>query len=239
MLLQSQYGKNLLDASILGKKYEEQELSENGIDTLIRMMKSRPISKEMVDACCLDLYQHRLYFLRSTSQKNEIMYQNTVEPMLNYCINAFQKYYDFTFIDGGEIEQMPKKFLEQADVIVWNLNQNQNIIEETIDHAKEFATKSFYLIGNYEIPSKFTKQYMVRNLKIKRNQIAVIPHNVTIQDAASEGTLLKTFLLIKDSTKDEINYEFVSEVESATEKLMNFCNHLEDDLSKKEKRVLV
>ena len=221
-LMQIKCTRDSLEAVFLGNQ-EELMFKENGIDSLVSMMKSKPISKEMIDSCSVNLYRNRLYLLPNTMQVNTSMYDTTIHPMLRYCMNAIQQYYDVLFVDLGNVTN-PSDFVitEQADIVVWNLCQNKHVFQECFEQNKVKGKKQFYIIGNYDSNSKYNLHYIQHNYKISSKQIGVIPYNTMIRDSYSESTLLKLLLQIDRSTKDECNYFFMKELSNTVEKLTQY-----------------
>lgn len=228
-LMQAQYEKNCLDHGFLGEREKELEVQENGIDTLVRMIKSEPITKEMIDSCSVNLYQNRLHILPGTAQNNLAMYETVIQPMLIYCMNAIQVHYDVTCVDLGRVTEWKRnRMLEQADVIVLNLSQNHCVLEDSFGRKLDYQHKIFYIIGNYDPVSKYNLNYIHKKYKVSFRRIGVLPYNSMFRDACSDGNIVKLMTQINDSTKDEMNYYFVKELKVTAEKLLKFSQEPKD-----------
>lgn len=224
-MLHAQPRTHVLDDIFLRQRYPPSDLYDNGMDALIRMIKSERITKEMIESSAVDLYQNRLHLLPATSIRNHAMFESTVLPALIYCINAIQAYYDYTFVDLGDITvEQGDRWIQQADIIVWNLSQNRTVLEELKVPKESDRTKMFYVIGNYDPCSQYNVNYIRKKLNVSWKQIGVIPYNVMFKDAISDGSLIKYISQIVNSSKDEINHYFYCELEKTTTKLLQCMN---------------
>lgn len=222
-LMQAQYEKNYLDHAFLGERQKELEIQGNGIDSLVRIIKSEPITKEAIDSCSVNLYQNRLHLLPGTAQNNLAMYEAMICPMLIYCMNAIAANYDVTYVDLGLVTDWKcNPLLDQADVIVLNVCQNQSVIADSFGMDSKYREKIFYLIGNYDPVSKYNINYIQKKYKVPKRRIGMIPYNSMYRDAFSDGTVIKLMTQIYHSTKDEMNYYFVRGLRVTVEKLMLF-----------------
>lgn len=228
-LMQAQYEKNYLDHGFLGERKKELEVQENGIDSLVRMIKSEPITKEMIDSCSVNLYQNRLHLLPGTAQNNLAMYETVIQPMLIYCMNAIQTHYDVICVDLGRVTDWKRnRMLDQADVVVLNLSQNHCVLEDSFWMNLGYQHKIFYVIGNYDPVSKYNLNYIHKKYKVPLRRIGVLPYNSMFRDACSDGNIVKLMTQINDSTKDEMNYYFVRELKVTVEKLLQFSQAPKD-----------
>lgn len=228
-LMQAQYETNYLDHGFLGERRQELDVQENGIDSLVRMIKSEPITKEMIDSCSVNLYQNRLHLLPSTAQNNLAMYETLIQPMLIYCMNAIQVHYDITCVDLGRVTDWKRnRMLDQADVIVLNLSQNHCVLADSFRMDFGYQHKIFYVIGNYDPVSKYNLNYIHKKYKVPLRSIGVIPYNSMFRDACSDGNIVKLMMQINESTKDEMNYYFVRELKVTVERLLQFSQAPKD-----------
>ena len=234
-LMQAQYEKNYLDHGFLGERQQSLEVQENGIDSLVRMIKSEPITKEMIDSCSVNLYQNRLHILPSTVQNNLAMYETVIQPMLIYCMNAIQAHYDVTCVDLGTVTDWNRnRMLDQADVIVLNLSQNHCVLADSFGMNLGNQHKIFYVIGNYDPVSKYNLNYIHKKYKVPLRRIGILPYNSMYRDACSDGSIVKLMTQINDSTKDEMNYYFVKELKTTVDKLLKF-SQVPKDIMKSER----
>ena len=222
VMMQTLYDKNHLDEAFFQGNRQSVEFGDCGIDTLTRMIKSERINKEMIYSCLMELIPKHLYLLPGTLWSNVDLYQNVITPALNYCMNAINQQFMLTIIDLGTItSNESNRILEQADVIVMNLSQNQKVIQESISIFN--ASHVFYLIGNYDLYSKYNIQYIHRTYHIPMNQIGIIPYNSMFRDAYSDGEVIKYLCQIEGATKEEINHEFSKQVKCTAEKLYEYA----------------
>lgn len=222
-LMQARFEKNYLDHVFLGEIQKKLEVQENGIDMLVRMIKSEPITKEAIDSCSVNLYQNRLHLLPGTTQNNLAMYETAIWPMFIYCMNAIEINYDVTYVDLGMVTDWKSNpLLDQADVIVFNVCQNHCVLADCFGMNTKYQDKIFYLIGSYDPVSKYNINYIHMKYKVPKRRIGMIPYNAMFRDAFSDGTIVKLMTQIYSSTKDEMNYYFIKELGMTVERLLLF-----------------
>lgn len=238
VLMQSQFTKNYMEESLYhGERFEENPGQENGMDAMFRMMKSEPITKDMIDSCSIQLYRNRFYLLPPTIQQDSSMYEMNITPILVYCMNAVNLYYDVVFLDAGTIQDWQKnRLLESADLVVMNLSQNEHALKSCF--SMEFCQRKnlFFLIGNYDPVSKYNLVYLCKRYKIPLGRVGVLPYNSMFRDSYSDGQIVKFMSQIIESTKDEMNYYFITEVAKTAQKMMDLCQKQADRRKKKSDR---
>ena len=87
-----------------------------------------------------------------------------------------------------------RKILQQADLVVVNLNQNLPLLSHFFRNYSSIQEKAFYLIGNYDGKSELTKSAIMKQFHIPGAKIGTIPHDTGFSDAMSRGQLIP-FLL--------------------------------------------
>ena len=228
-LMQAQYQKNHLDEIFIHKDWQETGQQVNGIDSLARIIKSEPITKEMMDSCSISLCQGKLFLLPATLWNNSDLYETAIDPMLIYCMNAINQEYDITYMDLGKVKDFTSnQLLFHADVIVVNLCQNHSVLEEYFTMKHEWKQKVFYLIGNYDPISKYNLQYIHRRYHVPMEMMGVLPYNSMFKDACSDGAVVKFLSQIEHSTREEMNYYFIRELADTVEKLSRHKKKVEE-----------
>ena len=125
------------------------------------------------------------------------------------------------------------ELLEEADLIVVNLNQNIRIIKRFFDSEVylKYADKCFYIIGLYNEDSKFNRYNLGRKFPFEKKNIAtkisgksdnigIIPYNINFSDAENSGKSIEYFLKNINIQKKSINYNFFSEIEKNVEMIL-------------------
>lgn len=232
-LMQAGCQQNHLDEAFLRNDWQDHSQQENGIDSLTRIIKSEPITKETMDSCSVDLYQRKLFLLPGTLWKSPDLYDTVIYPMLIYCMKAINEEYDITYMDLGKVVDFKRSnLLLHADVIVMNLCQNHNVLEQYFSLQQECQRKVFYLIGNYDPISKYNLQYIHKQYHIPYERLGAIPYNSMFKDAYSEGAVVRFLTQIEHSTKEEMNYYFVQELTHTVDKLNH---HIQKIIEEKQK----
>jgi len=235
-LMQTQFGNRGLDWAFLGQPVQAEEGQENGIDGLIRMIKSEPVTKEMLDSCSIGFLQNRLLMLPGSVEQEACMYEQMVKPMVVYCMNAAYMHYEMVLIDAGCWDLRKRQALfDYADVIVMNLSQNVQVLNDCYAVDDIYRKKMFYLIGLYDAMSKYNVPWIRHRYKIPKERLAVVPYNAMFRDAYSDGQVLKYITQIHLSTREEMNYDFEQQVMNAGKKIIAFGERLKPGITVRKK----
>jgi len=236
LLMHNEFNNSSLDESLMSQ-YEldskDDSMFDIGIDALARFSKYNKLNKESIESYTTALIKGKLDLLIGTSMKNrEAFYKvfNEVNENIFYNLN---KYYDFVFSDATAGDNYSMKLLEEADLIVVNLNQNIRIIKRFFDSEiyLKYADKCFYIIGFYNEDSRFNRYNLVRKFPFekknitskisgKSNNVGVVPYNINFSDSENSGRSIEYFLKNLNIQKKSINYSFFYEIEKNVETIL-------------------
>ncbi len=231
LVTQTQYRMNDLEDAAVGragrKDFREQFYQDMGIDSLIRCLKRKQITKADIENCCIQLLPDEEFILLPGSQcENYEVFQENVGETVRTVLEEAEKYYDYVFVDtnpGGD--RMSRQLLQAADFIVVNLSQNVGVIDRFFwDYPEELRGKRvFFLFGSYLADSC----YNLSNLRyryelIRRNNAAVIPMNVGFMDAIAGGNVRNYFAKNLECEPGDANYTFMQEVGATVRKMTEY-----------------
>lgn len=201
---------------------DKEYLMDVGIDALTRNIKTSPLDREIIENCTISFLNKQLNLLPGTAKINKEIYENDINRTITGILRAVEQYYDFVFIDTNSGKNdLTKRILDDADLIIVNLSQNKSMVEEYEMNYKFENKKVFYLIGNYDLNSRYTIKNMFKSYHwMKEKNTAVIPYNTEYMDALSDGQTIQYILKNMYCDKNDSNRFFIKEVKAAAEKIM-------------------
>ncbi|MCH5252271.1 MAG: hypothetical protein J1F22_04795 [Lachnospiraceae bacterium] len=192
---------------------------EIGLGKLLQMVEQgEKLSKESFYSLVSDYLGKRLFYIPSEGVK----YADFLEYQMNKeCIRTMrylEHYGDMVFVDTSASPLVSsRKILQQADLVVVNLSQNNQMLDHFFRNYSSIRQKAFYLIGNYDERSELTKGAIMTQYRIPGSRIGTIPHNVQFSDAISEGMIIPFLLKNYSCEKGEANYPFMAAAKEAVE----------------------
>ena len=107
------------------------------------------------------------------------------------------------------------QILEEADIVVVNIDQEQAAWDDFFEHFEGLASKSIFLVGQYEKENPFDQEQLRKEYRIPKERIGAVPYNIDLRMAAAEGRIIP-FLnrnYLRSSRAE--NSEFMSQLKQA------------------------
>lgn len=216
-VLQSHFSLNNLELPLLGKEMNADDFSEIGIDALIRDIKSRPLTPEIIHNDSISLLEKRLALFPGTEKRSREVYEKDIEGIFKAILEEVAGCYDDVFIDvASGYNPFSKSVVESSDLTVVNLSQNIYVLQRYFNMPVETG-KVQYLIGNYDSNSRYNLKNLQKLFQPLKHKTGVIPYNVEFVDAQNEGAVISFFLKNIDCSRESSNYEFIQSVKMMTE----------------------
>ena len=187
VLLENHYSyKNIASMVLPGEQIEQ--LKESGRyynrDGIEYVLKLRHATMPL-------LYTSMYYLPQSYIINKEVFnYEfSLVYKKLFYNLEVFS---DNVFIDTERNENLSSNaILTEADLVVVNLVQDKVALREFFDNYSSIQEKSVYLIGAYQPELLFNYRRICYEYHIPRDRIGIIPYNIELSEAMSEGRILQ------------------------------------------------
>lgn len=236
LLMHNEFSNSSLDEVFLSKN--ELDDSNNimfdiGIDALIRYSKYNKLDKESISNYTTSVLKGKLDLLQGTTMKNKNEFYNVLNEANENLFYNSKKYYDFIFSDATAGNYYSNELLENADLIVVNLNQNIRIIRRFFKSNiyEKYKDKCVYIIGKYNKKSKYNKKNLIRKFEFNKTnliskfigsneKLGVIPYNIEFCDSLNEGKVTEYFLKNLQLKKNDINYYFFNELKDSVEMIL-------------------
>ena len=194
--------------------------TQNGIDGLVKLMKSNKISSDIITNYTKIVFKDRLEILLGSK---------TIEDKSTYypdIIKMANQFYDLVFVDlDNSINEFSRsQILKDSNLIIANVNQRLASIDEFNDACEEEeyleSNKVLVLIGRYDKYSKYNSKNITRYLGRKK-EILTIPYNTLYFEATEEAGVPDMFLKFRNLTDSEDrNGFFIQEVKRASEAII-------------------
>lgn len=194
--------------------------TQNGIDGLIRLMKSNKITPDIITNYTKIVFKDRLEILLGSQ---------SLEDKSNYypdIIKLANRFYDLVLVDlDNTINEFARMtILKDSNLIIANLNQRLSSLNEfnEIRKTDEFlnTNKVLIIIGRYDRFSKYNSKNIARYLGEKK-QVLTIPYNTLFFEATEEAGVPDMFLKFRKITDTEDrNGFFIQEVKRASEAII-------------------
>lgn len=232
LITQTQYAMNDMEDVIVGrtsrKEARDKFYEDVGIDALMRVFKSRQLSKKSIENCSVQLIEGdtsgSLALLPGTQSESRQVFNDDMNKALLAVLREVQRCYDFVFIDVNPgMGEQTKKLIARADLVVINLSQNISLSDKLFrEFPEELKNKKvFFLIGSYVLDSRYSIKNMRRRYKqMNDKNSAVVPANVGYMDAIASGTVREFFVRNLDEEANDKNLIFMKEVSKAADKVL-------------------
>lgn len=223
MISQTNFYMNNLEIPLIGSKpVENNYFDDTGIDSLVRSIKSAPLDKETFYNASVSLLNDKLNLLSGTTQCNQEIYEYDMEIVINNIFRSAEQFYDLVFIDTNSgNNNLARKVIEKADLVIVNLSQNKKIIDDYFRDYNFNSNNIFYIIGNYDRRSKNNIKNLRKNYKeMNSNNSAIIPYCTEFLDAFSDGSLIDFMKKNLEANKDDKNGYFIENLGIAANKII-------------------
>ncbi len=198
ILLENHYNYNsvadmLLPGEQVGRLKESgRYYNKYGIEYVLKGLYSGRHGDVLLHEAAIPLLYSSMYYLPQSYIVNREVFNyefNLVYKELFKVLNVFA---DFVFIDTERNQNLSSNaILTEADLIVVNLAQDKMALREFFDNYSSIQEKSVYLIGSYQPELLFNFRRICYEYHISRDKIGVIPFNMELEGAMSEGRILQ------------------------------------------------
>ncbi len=157
---------------------------------------------------------------RIISTNFELFMNNHISTILRAC----QAFADVTFVDTHSNNLSTQKVLQEADLVVVNLNQDKKTIVNFFKNYNSIISKSLFLINNYNTKSNHAIYKLFNSYAIDSFRIATVPYNHEYKDALNSGGLISFLIQNYKSTIEYENAFFINEIINATRMIHDYIS---------------
>ena len=204
---------------------------EEGVDGLIKIMKSNKLAPENITNYTKIVFKDRLEILQSYKGNSEEY--KKITNMYPDIINLANNYYDLVLVDldSDMNSYVVEKIIGASNLVVINLSQRlasiDNFLEVREKNAMFKAKKTLLLIGRYDKYSKYSIKNISRYMN-EKNIVSTIPYNTLFFEAAEEGKVPDLFLRLRKTVDEgDRNGFFIAEVGRTVENIIYRLQNLQ------------
>ncbi len=222
LLLQMDRESRALDDVFEGRKEESlvnDEFSfynKKGFDQVLENTRLSILNEAIIESNIINIKHTNIHYMPISKKSHEGIDEeekiNIVSKIADQ-LNTMDKI-NFWDIENGN-DNISKKMLQKADVVVVNRAQEIILNDKTIED-EEILKKSVFLIGRYDNTSKVNVNVIRKKYGISKENIATIPYSIGFHDAIYEGKVVPFLMKNIFSKKQDDNFEFINGVYNAT-----------------------
>lgn len=162
-----------------------------------------------------------LSYLPSTNETSADVYESECEKVVDSLSLIIKNAKRLTFVDCGVGQSaIDKNFIEKADLVVVNLEQDNQPISKEMSQDRSFMEKCIFLVGRYDCDSRYNLRTIKSKYRIDNRSISVIPYNISFKDSVLEGRLVDFMNRNLECEIYDDNYEFITGVDYATKMIL-------------------
>ena len=183
---------------------------EEGINGLIKIMKSNKLAPENVTNYTKIIFKDRLEVLQ-TYKGSQDEYKE-LSKMYPEIINLANSYYDLVLVDlDTEVdEETRRQIIGASNLVVVSLSQRlasiNNFLEFRQNNPMFNTNKILILIGRYDKYSKYTIKNISRYMN-EKNKVSTVPYNTLFFEASEEAKVPDLFLIKEQQKISYIDYK--------------------------------
>ncbi len=197
-VLENHYNMNSIGDMILQPEKLEhlrehgEYFSRYGIEHILKRLSSGESGEKLLHRASIPLLFSSMYYLPQGRIVNKEVFNYEFHLVQKQLFDSLEKISDYIFIDTESNQNLSSKIiLSESDLIVVNLTQDPTRIQEFFENYSFFQPKTVYLIGKYQMESKWNVRRICKEFHIPKEKIGVIPFNMELDDSAAQGRLLQ------------------------------------------------
>lgn len=198
VLLENHYSCNSIANIVLpGEQVELLKESgryynREGMEYVLKGLYSGKDGGELLRHAAMPLLYTSMYYLPQSYIINKEVFNYEFSLVYKKLFDTLEIFSDNVFIDTERNENLSSNaILTEADLVVVNLVQDKVALNEFFENYSSIKEKSVYLIGAYQPELLFNYRRICYEYHIPRDRIGIIPYNIELSEAMSEGRILQ------------------------------------------------
>ncbi len=198
VLLENHYSCNSIANIVLpGEQVELLKESgryynREGMEYVLKGLYSGKDGGELLRHAAMPLLYTSMYYLPQSYIINKEVFNYEFSLVYKKLFDTLEIFSDNVFIDTERNENLSSNaILTEADLVVVNLAQDKVALNEFFENYSSIKEKSVYLIGAYQPELLFNYRRICYEYHIPRDRIGIIPYNIELSEAMSEGRILQ------------------------------------------------
>ncbi len=198
VLLENHYSSNSIASIVLPReqtgllKESGRYYNREGIEYVLKGLYSGRDGEELLRHTTMPLLYASMYYLPQSYIVNKEVFNYEFSLVYKKLFDNLETFSDNVFIDTERNENLSSNaVLTEADLVVVNLAQDKMALNEFFENYSSIKEKSVYLIGAYQPELLFNYRRICYEYHISRDRIGIIPYNIELSEAMSEGRILQ------------------------------------------------
>lgn len=184
---------------------------ENGLGRILSYCDmGDTVNSGMIYRTCLPVFDQRVFYLPAGGMNRDLL-EYRLSRHVGDVMNLLEQFYESVYVDlSSSTLKSSRQILKQADLIVVNLSQNDQLLSHFFRNFSEIRKKAFYVIGNYDSGSVIKKSDIIKTYGLSGDTVGTIPYNRRFADALTRGDVVPFLLKNYSCGADNVNYEFMA-----------------------------
>lgn len=228
VILENHYNINNIENAFTSIQTNQFVREENyyfnhlGLDSLMKRLNSKIRDEQMIKKASIGFFNNNIFYIPHSQIKSKEVLEYELNQVIMPLLLQSEEFSNLVFIDTINSNNITSKvILDEADLVVVNLSQDSIIINHFFENYSSLLSKSVFIIGSYNHNSRYNLKNIQRKYRIKNENIAVIPYNIELKDALSEGNVIEFISRNYYCKKEDSNYYFIKELKHATDMIVN------------------
>lgn len=163
-----------------------------GIEYLLKQMYLGEPGEKLIHHSAIPLLFSSLFYIPQGRIVNKEVFNYEFRMAYEKVFQALESHSEYIFIDTETNQNLSSNIiLSHSDLIVVNLPQDEEQLAVFFQGNQSIQEKAVYLIGGYQEGTSCNMSHICREYKIPRDRIGIIPYNLELQEAMSNGHLLQ------------------------------------------------
>lgn len=219
-----------IETCLIGKKNDgfvlesTKEYNTFGLENLMeRFSDIEPgMEEKWIRRCAMSFAHDRLFYLPHGYLRNRDLLDYEFSKNLLKLFKSLENHFDSVFIDTFASESLStKSIIENADIVVVNLNQNVSILDHFFRNFSSLKEKAFYILGNYCSGGRNNLNEIRRKYQIPSDRIFAIPFCIEAAESEADGSLAN-FIARNYMEPSLDNREFITSLREAYNGIINY-----------------
>lgn len=200
---------------------ETEYFYHQGMDYVLREADHGNIHPRVIQRGAREIFPQKVFYLSSANGTGWKRIWQGFEEHGEELLDSMEDFAELVFLDCGLGKgSFIHNILQRADVIVVNLVQSQRSIQHFFSTFPKFFEKTVYLLGRYgqQFPCNVNK--IMKQCRIPKEHIGVIPYNAGFHDAFLNGRCAQFLQRNAYGGLYEKNRLFSKELKEATKMIL-------------------
>lgn len=197
------------------KEDSEYSVHRNGMDYILPNLYHEVEQAFLLSKNALEVIQDRLYYLPSSRVINNLAYEYQLNHEISFVTKELERQGDIIFIDTMRQNNLSTKtILQEADLVIVELNQQPYILEEFFENYSSLRSKAIFLFNHYHskaIPIRAIMDYY----HLPKEKVIVLTEHFELEQAYLEGMLVGFLKRNHKCTKESKHYRCIRELKRA------------------------